>query len=741
MSRVLRISCACAVLFLSFGVGQSRAAADSAVDGMLKAMPGDAILFVAAGGDDALKGDFEKTIAGRIWNDPGVQSFYQSIKTQVWAKMQQQVGDPNEVKKIDMALGLMQLAGSRPIVCGVAPLKGPAQDKQAPPIYVFAVLDAGARKAEFEAALNKVESLAGPNEIADVNVGSMKMRGPKGKTPVPLYWGWSGGYLVAAINDANGAAMQYLQKPRATLAESITKTPGVGNALVIRANLQRAVSVVDTFLRQSQAGEPADVIATVLKESGLSDVKTLTMRAGFDGSEVVSGSFVEAPAPRTGLLAVLKPVDPALLDMVDARAVTACVTNIDLAGVYDTVMRTVKAAAGEHSADVEKGIAAFEAQTKVSIRKGLLESLGGPVIVYSVGIGAVPESPMGGLAVFVKLKDAALFEKTMTDLGSFVAAQSNGKLQVSSETREDGTTVHTLVIPQLAMMGMTPAWSIAKDYAVIGSNAAMHDAAVKQMAATGEDRKSIRDTAGYKEIASRLPENPVSLRYVDSRTRYTQAMAMLQQFWPMAAMFATQAGLQLPPTLPQLGPIINDMKPSYEVTWIAPDGLYSQYRGDGIEASLSSVAGAAVGLGVALPALAHARERAKEVASMSNLKQIGLAVIMYADDHDGNFPADLQGLGKYLGNSSERVLQSPRKPKGFTGPSYIYIPGQTMKVSAQNILAYENPAFAGDKINAVFMDGHVEAMKPDQFREALEATYKALGKPMPEIKLQGEKAD
>jgi prepilin-type processing-associated H-X9-DG protein len=188
--------------------------------------------------------------------------------------------------------------------------------------------------------------------------------------------------------------------------------------------------------------------------------------------------------------------------------------------------------------------------------------------------------------------------------------------------------------------------------------------------------------------------------------------------------------------LPSLGSIAKDMKPSCRVSWMGPDGLYVQCRGPGVDMSLSSIAGVAVAAGVAMPAIARARDQARRVASMSNLKQIGLACIMYADDNNGSFPADLQGLQKYLG--SPEVLESPRKPKDFTGPSYIYVPGQTRDTDMHNVLVYENPEFSKDRVNALFPDGHVEAMQPDQFRQELEATYKRLGKPMPDVRLKGE---
>ena len=716
--------------------GAAVAAGASPVEELTKRLPDGVIAFAATSGGEALKGDFEKTTLGRICNDPNVRSFYQSIRTQVLARMQQEAGDPDAAKQIDMASGMMQSVAGRPVMVGVVPLKGPVR-KDKPPVYAFAILDAGARKAEFEALVKKVETLGGADEIADVNVGSAKMRGPKDQSDLPLYWGWSGDYLVVAAGDAEGAAMQYLQKPRAAAPEYLKKVPGGGDALVIHADLQKITGLIDATVRQAKDTKTADAIAAVLKELGVSGAKALTLRAGFAGPDVAVSAFLESPAPRTGLLTALKPMDPALMDLVDARAVTAGAANLDAAGAYDTILRAIKAASGEANANVEKGLAAFESETKVSIRKDLLGSLAGPAVVYTLGAGTVPEAPLGGAAVLIKLKDGDLFEKTMTSLGSVVTARSKGTFQVSSQKRDDGRTVHTWMVSQLAMMQVMPTWSITNGYAVIGSNAALYDIAVKQATSTGEGRKSIRDTARYKEVTSRLPENLLTLSYADSQTQYTQTMTALQQFWPMASMFAAQANFKLPPALPSLGHIIKDMKPLCESRWADADGLHVQYQGSGIEVGLSSVAGASVGVGILMPALARTRQLAFRMTAATNLSGIGKACLIYANDHDDKLPPDLQTLVKEV-ELSPKSLESQRKPKDFKGPSFIYIPGQTLSMYPGNIVAYENPEFSADGINVLFLDSHVEFMKPEAFRRELKETCERLGREMPEIKFKGE---
>jgi len=203
-------------------------------------------------------------------------------------------------------------------------------------------------------------------------------------------------------------------------------------------------------------------------------------------------------------------------------------------------------------------------------------------------------------------------------------------------------------------------------------------------------------------------------------------------------MMAMQAEIKLPAMLPSLSHIAQEMQPSIEYSYDGPGGIYSHYQGTGVEVGLRAVAGGAIGAGVMMPALARSRTQARRTVAMSDLKNLSLAVIMYADEHDGKFPPDLAAAKPYVG--TDRVFESPQKPGGFDGPSYIYIPGHSSNTgrSGELILIYENPQFREDGTNAAFLDGHVEFMRPNGFREAIKRTYEALGKEAPEIRFRGE---
>lgn len=726
MIPVRWVRLACVAMFV---VGLARVPAAlgaSAVEELSRRMPDEVIAFAGTSGGDALKGDFEKAILGRIWNDKGVQQFYQSIKTELVAKAKQESDDPNAAQKVDMVLNYVRTALSRPIVAGI--VQAPVQD--GPPIAGFVILDAGGRKAELTAMVSKLEAMAGQDGIVDKEVGSLKLRALRDSDDVPVYWGWAGNHFVIGVNDAQGAAVKYVSQPRTAAPAYLTKLPGNGDALALYGDYRRLTRLIETVVREESGQEDAGKLTAALKRLGLSELKSHTVRMGFSGVDMVAQSAIEMPVPATGVFAACKPVDLAWLRAVDARAVTASAVNWDLMSLYDTILGTIKSVAPEDDfAEIQEAISGFESEAKLRIRGDLLASLAGPAVSYVLPAGAVPEAPMGGFVVVAKLTNVAQFEKAMTALGEFAAEQSGGMLQIGSQERDNGRTVHVWTIAPLAMTGMMPTWSVVSDHVIMGSSQELCDRGVEQLVSKAADVKSLLDTEGYKKVAAGLPKNLTSFTYTDSQVQLNQTMMQMRQFWPMATMMAGQAGFKLPAMLPSLTNIAKDMGPSCTYSYSGPDGLYSYHRGPGIEVSLATVAGGAIGAGIALPAMAKAREQARITVSMNNLKQIGLALHMYAQDNNDKFASNLEQAKKYYGDA--KILESPRKPKGFEGPSYIYIPDQDQKADPMNVLAYENPEFGQEKIPVLFLDGHVEMKTQDDLQSELEATYERLGRKMP----------
>jgi prepilin-type processing-associated H-X9-DG protein len=196
---------------------------------------------------------------------------------------------------------------------------------------------------------------------------------------------------------------------------------------------------------------------------------------------------------------------------------------------------------------------------------------------------------------------------------------------------------------------------------------------------------------------------------------------------------------QVPPQLPQQPHAPAGGQPATPLGYSPPPP-----PGSGTRKVLIIVLACVLGIGlffcvcvssILLPSLNRAREQAQRVKCASNLRQIGQAAQLFANDHNGNFPdtaeqllahSDLESIVFVCPSSNDtaapgadsKIQAANLRAGGHL--SYVYVgkglsavtgPGATGKA----IVAYEpltNHANGG--INVLFSDGHVEFFNPQQ---------------------------
>lgn len=130
-------------------------------------------------------------------------------------------------------------------------------------------------------------------------------------------------------------------------------------------------------------------------------------------------------------------------------------------------------------------------------------------------------------------------------------------------------------------------------------------------------------------------------------------------------------------------------------------------------------------IAILLPSLNRAREQANRIKCASNLRQVGQAIQIYANENKGQFPDTIDQL-MLTGDLGPEALVCPTSNDTIapgTTPhehvaslatpghlSYVYVgKGLTYRAGADVVVAYEPPAnHRNDGMNVLYADGHVD---------------------------------
>ncbi len=110
------------------------------------------------------------------------------------------------------------------------------------------------------------------------------------------------------------------------------------------------------------------------------------------------------------------------------------------------------------------------------------------------------------------------------------------------------------------------------------------------------------------------------------------------------------------------------------------------------------------------PLIRTFRHRHARVECANNLKNIGIAMYMYANRNDGRFPPSLEVLYKENYLSDERMMDCPGS--GSTGtleePDYIYVADLSLKLSENQPMLYDKDGnHPGGGAHVLMVDGEI----------------------------------
>ena len=488
---------------------------------------------------------------------------------------------------------------------------------------------------------------------------------------------------------------------------------------------------------------------------GLQSLKRAIFTAGFDGKDWSEQGFVAAPAPRTGMIARMMSVEPLSEDIMHSipkNATVAGAGHFDLNGAISALRQAASSLDPDTGKQVDEAFDKINEALGLDLQKDVLSTLGEEWAYYMDP--AVAGQGWVGTTVINRLKDPAkateVFGKLEEHFNSFVADElrhEKPRMTVAfRQVKLGDVTVHFLALPIVS-----PSWAVADGNLYLGLYPEIVAAASKQVS---DKLPALTDNPDAQEAYRRLGEHPVtSFQYVDLPRLAPQTYGGWLVVSHVAG-FGDLFGVQAPPVLfPSLKTIQANLTIAGQISWVDDDGLHvhtlSPFPFSMLLASdptsLAGIESIAVVPALMMPALQKAREAATVTREQSNLKQIALGVIIYANNHN-KMPQTLGDIAMD-GGVPTTIFVSPRMgvikpPADGAAPNeikdwinqnsnYIYntsLAGKNMadvQSPSETLMAWENPSQSGSRVSLAYVDGHVESVDRFTAEQKIEAAKNA----------------
>ncbi len=693
-------------------------------------VPDDAILFVSWAGGSTAGEAARGTRFGNVLAGSKLQPFFDNTLPAVIEHVRRE--DPRAAEGMAMVYGLAGKFWSEPagLYLSVRPVPGGEPD-----VFGALIIEAGDDAAELERSIAR---LMAEDDNMQRDLGLTREGGV-----VRVSFG-SRGPAYRPVANPLGTANRY-----AALLQQVHAEP-VGQVYL---DLQQVITLLSEAPLRDVPPEVAARLMPALQEAGFADVQQLVVTMGFEADGMFgTRAFLAAPAPRRGFLKSQpsRPFDEALLGVVPKNTTYLTAARFDAAAYLQTLRDS--AARVDERADgfIERGLSAANAFIGRNLTRDVLEPLGDEWVAF-----ASPEvggSTFMGLVVVNKLDDAAKARDALTQVAFSLDNTAGAAIRrfdspVRAAGRSEvyrGARIYYLGTPLIS-----PAWTVKGDYLILGFVPQNVMAVLDLMAAEGP---SILENEKFKQSRAMLDRTDLTgMSFTDLEPTAAEAYGLLTMLMRGAVGAADMFGIDPPGVvMPPFTLVKQNLAPTASASWVSDAGFHSTrlepFPASAVlrmqPGSLQSIQAPAALIGVLLPSLNRARETAMQVEEMSNLRQIGTGVILYANDNKGKYPDDLYQLieAGYLdspqlfitansGNDlpADWARMTPAQKRAWVAEEsdVVYVgkgmTAQRVKVSHETPVAYSRSAADDGWIAVTYADGHV---KRQPYADAMELIRK-----------------
>jgi prepilin-type processing-associated H-X9-DG protein len=379
---------------------------------------------------------------------------------------------------------------------------------------------------------------------------------------------------------------------------------------------------------------------------GIDNLGAIGGQVGYRGASTIAKTFVEAPSPRTGLLALL---DQPLFTIEDLPALPQNASvigafSLDAAATWDTALKSARETLAllppDMGREFEDGVRLLPQLLGLDLRNDLFAPLGDVHCFYSDPAGG----PFGiGFGVAFSVKDADKLRRTVDALvaqGERLISHAGLPMPVTVQRAHvDGRQLIT--VPAGVF---TPTVTVDDEWMVMSP----FPQSVKTFFMRQDGRlPKWTPSPEHREALTELPQSFSAISIDDPRS----SMASLYGFVPiinssMHTMMGRATGRLAVKAadLPPLEVVVAPLFPNVSVSVPGESGVEYHTRQSLATLPMPSVqSGVAVPVAVALllPAVQQARTSARRTVSKNHMKQLGLAMHNYHDVYR-HFPIGTQ---------------------------------------------------------------------------------------------------